>query len=78
MIAVFTDRPFLEQLGIPMILGGTAIYSAALLFKIFTGQVTSTSGSVLILCMVLAGGGWVIERYRTVNDYFRGGDNDDA
>lgn len=78
MIAVILDRPYLEQLGIPLILGGTCIYAAALVWKIFSGDVASTNGSVVVLCLVLASGGWIVERYRTVNDLFRGGGGGDS
>lgn len=76
--AVITDRPFYEQLGLPMILGGTAIYSAALIWKLLFAQVASVSGTVVIVCLLLASGGWVLERYRTVNDLFRGGNDNDS
>lgn len=76
--AVITDRPFYEQLGLPMILGGTAIYSAALIWKMLFTTVASVSGTVVIVCLLLASGGWVLERYRTVNDLFRGGDDNDS
>jgi hypothetical protein len=76
--AVVFDRPFYEQLGLPMILGGTAIYSAALVWRLLFTTMTSTSGTVVIVCLILASGGWVLERYRTVNEFFRGGDDDDS
>jgi hypothetical protein len=76
--AVATDRPFYEQLGLPMILGGTTIYSAALVWKLLFDRVASVSGTVVIICLILASGGWVLERYRTVNEFFRGGDDDDS
>jgi len=75
--AVITDRPFYEQLGLPMIMGGTAIYSAALLWRLIFQRVGSVSGTVVIVCLILASGGWVFERYRTVNDLLRGGGDDD-
>jgi hypothetical protein len=76
--AVFTDRPFYEQLGLPMILGGTAIYSAALVWKLIFTHTSSPSGTVVIVCLILASGGWVLERYRTVNDIFREGNDNDS
>lgn len=78
LCAVVTDRPFYEQLGLPMILGGTAIYSAALIWKMLFTTVASVSGTVVIVCLLLASGGWVLERYRTVNDLFRGGNDNDS
>jgi hypothetical protein len=78
LIAVTTDRPFYEQLGLPMIMGGTTIYAAALVWKMFSSQVASVSGTIVIVCLILASGGWVLERYRTVNYLFRdGGDDSD-
>ena len=76
--AVVFDRPFYEQLGLPMILGGTAIYSAALVWRLLFTTTSSPSGTVVIVCLILASGGWVFERYRTVNELFRGGDDDDS
>lgn len=76
--AVVFDRPFYEQLGLPMILGGTAIYSAALVWRLLFTTTSSPSGTVVIVCLIVASGGWVLERYRTVNELFRGGDDDDS
>lgn len=76
--AVITDRPFYEQLGLPMILGGTAIYSAALIWRLVFQGTSSVSGTVVIVCLILASGGWVLERYRTVNSLLKGGDGDEA
>lgn len=76
--AVITDRPFYEQLGLPLIMGGTAIYSAALIWRLLFTPIPSVSGTVVIVCLILASGGWVLERYRTVNELFRGGDDDDS
>ena len=76
--AVVFDRPFYEQLGLPMILGGTAIYSAALVWKLLFTSGGSVSGTVVIVCLILASGGWVLERYRTVNAFFRGGEDNDS
>jgi hypothetical protein len=74
--AVLTNRPFYEQLGLPLILGGTGIYTAALLWKLIHSEVASVSGTVVIVCLITASGGWVLERYRTVNELFRGGRDD--
>lgn len=78
LAAVVTDRPFYEQLGLPMILGGTAIYSIALIWRLLFQKVGSVSGTVVIVCLIVASGGWVLERYRTVNDLIRGGGDDEA
>jgi hypothetical protein len=76
LLAVVTDRPFYEQLGLPMIMGGTAIYSIALLWRLLFQGVASVSGTVVIVCLIVASGGWVLERYRTVNNLLRGGDDE--
>lgn len=72
IVAVVSDRPWFERIGLPALIGSMFVYIVASVARIISGDAPSPWASCVIVCFRLVALAWVLSRAMEVKDILRG------